>query len=71
MFLVKKKKCDGVKNLELDVVTISSKMKWKVLLMMFMLKLMLMVMMTLEIYGARSGEGSTRFISFINGIKNS
>ena len=71
MFVVKKKKCDGVKNLELDVVTISSKMKWKVLLMMLMLKLMLMVMMRLEIYGARSGEGSTGFMSFIHGIRNS
>ena len=71
MFVVKKKKCDGMKNVELDVVTISSKMKWKVLLMMFMLKLMLMVMMRLEIYGLRSEEGSTGFMSFIHEIKNS
>lgn len=58
-------------DVELDVVTISSKMKWKVLLMMFMLKLMLMVMMRLEIYGVRSEEGSTGFMSFIHEIKNS
>ena len=30
-----------------------------------------MVMMRLEIYGARSGEGSTGFMSFIHGIRNS